>query len=83
MSTHPQSEDWSDYEEPYEDKPSSVELVRWYAHPPSRFTGILIGIALAGAFALGAFAGSNTARAGHWVRSRMPGGRYKVRHTEH
>jgi hypothetical protein len=83
MSPHPHSDDWSDYEEPYEDKPSTVELVRWYAHPPARFSGILIGIALAGAFALGAFAGSNTARAGHWMRSRLPGGAYKVRHTEH
>ncbi len=77
---HPQSDDWSDYDEVFDDEdPAKVQVVRWYAHPPARMSGILIGIALAGAFALGAFSGANTARAGHWVRSRLPGGRYKLR----
>jgi hypothetical protein len=76
---HPHSDDWSDYDERSDDEPDKVQVVRWYAHPPSRFSGILLGVALAGAFALGAFAGSNTTRAGHWVRSRLPGGPYKVR----
>ena len=82
MSTHPQSDDWSDYDEAYDDKPPSVELVRWYAHPPMRLSGVLIGIALAGAFALGAFTGSRTTRAGHWMRSR-PAGRSPTPPTEH
>ena len=79
MTPHPHSDDWSDYDEAYDDKPPSVELVRWYAHPPMRFSGVLIGLGLAAAFALGAFTGSKSASAGNWVRARVPGGKYKLR----
>jgi hypothetical protein len=79
MSPNPHSEDWSDYAEP-EDKPSSVELVRWYAHPPMRFSGGIIGVALTTAFMLGWLVGGKTAHAGYWVKSKMPSRREHTRH---
>jgi hypothetical protein len=82
MTPNPRSEDWSDYDEaPPEEARPTAEVVRWYAHPPMRYTGVLFGLALAGAFILGAFAGTNTTRARYWVRSKMP--RHKEHPTKH
>jgi hypothetical protein len=74
----PPNIDWTDYDEPLEDRGPRLELVRWLGSPKMSFGGgVLLGIALAGAFTVGMMAGSGTAHAGAWVKRRIPG---KSRH---